>query len=333
MATTQDASIGLAVETTYGTSVTPSRFLEFTDESLTFNKNIKQGAGLRVGGRVARSARRVIPSADASGDVTLEATSKGMGMVWQACLGSGSSTLVSTGVYQQVFTLGDTPPSLTVQKGLPQAGGTVDAYTFLGAMVSQWTFNFPNADIATLQFSLDAKDVTTATAYAAPTYPTSPTLFHFAGGSISTGTLTAPTTTVLASGATPLADVRGGSVQVNNNLATDRLNFGGGGRKTKPTVGLREITGSLTVEYDTTSWRDAVLQDTPMNLVLTFTGSALTTGNETLQVVIPEIKFDSPLSQANGTDLITTDLSFVGLDNLTAAQPIWVVTRTSDAAL
>jgi hypothetical protein len=26
-------------------------------------------------------------------------------------------------------------------------------------------------------------------------------------------------------------------------------------------------------------------------------------------------------------------MSFTGLDNLTAAQPIWVVTRTADAAL
>lgn len=333
MATPQDASIGLATESTYGTGVTVTRFLEFTDESLNWNKNIKQGQGLRVGGRVARSARRVVPSADASGDVTMECISKGMGLVWNACLGSSTSTLVSGTTFQQVHTLGDTPPSLTVQKGLPQAGGTVDPYTFLGAMVSQWTLNFPNADIATLQFSLDAKDVTTATAYATPSYPATPSLFHFANGTIASGTLTSPTATALATGTTTVADVRGGSVQVNNNLATDRLNFGGAGRKSKPTVGLREITGSLTVEYDVSTWRDAVLQETPMALILTFTGAALSSGTETLQVVIPEIKFDSPLSQANGTDLITTDLSFAGLDNLTAAQPIWVVCRTSDNAL
>lgn len=333
MASPQDASIGLAVESTYKTGVTPTRFLEFTDESLNWNKNIKQGQGLRVGGRVARSARRVVPSADGSGDFTLECISKGMGLVWQACLGTGASTLVSGSTYQQVFTLGDTPSSLTVQKGLPEAGGTVDAYTFLGCMVSQWTLNFPNADIANLQVSLDAGDMTTATAYASPSYPTTPSLFHFANGTISSGTLTSPTTTALASGTTTVADVRGGSVSVNNNLAVDRLNFGGAGRKSKPTIGLREITGSLTVEYDTNTWRDAVLNETPMALILTFTGAALTTGVETLQVVIPEIKFDSPLSQANGTDLITTDLSFAGLDNLTAAQPIWVVTRTADTAL
>jgi len=307
--------------------------LEFTDESLTYNKNIKQGQGLRVGGRVARSARRVVPTTDASGEITLECVSKGMGLLWQLALGSGTSTVVSGATFQQLFTLSDTPPSATVQVGLPQAGGTVDAYTYAGAMCTGFTLNFPNADIATLQVSLDAASLSTATAYAAPSYASSPSLFHFAGGAIASGTLTSPTTTALASGTTTIADVRGGSVQVNHNLSTDRFNFGASGKKAKPTVGLREITGSLTVEYDTNTWRDAVINDTPMALILTFTGAALSTGNETLQVVIPEIKFDSPLSQANGTDLITTDLSFTGLDNLTAAQPIWVVCRTADSAL
>jgi len=313
--------------------VVVTRFCEPVDESFTFNKNIKQGQGLRVGGRVARSARRVVPTSDASGDVTFEASSKGMGLWWQLAMGTGSSTLVTTGTSQQLFTLADTPGSATVQVGLPEAGGTVDAYTYAGSMCTGFTVNFPNADIATVQFSLDHCSLATGTALATASYPSSPSLFHFAGGSISNGTLTAPTSTALASAATPVADVRAGSVQVNHNLATDRFNFGNSGKKAKPTVGLREITGSLTVEYDVTTWRDAVINDTPMCLVLTFTGAALSSGTETLQIVLPEVKFDSPLAQANGTDLITTDLSFTVLDNLTAAQPIWIVCRTADTAL
>ena len=40
-----DAQIGFGVESTYGTAVTPTRFLEFVDESLNFNKSVKQGQG------------------------------------------------------------------------------------------------------------------------------------------------------------------------------------------------------------------------------------------------------------------------------------------------
>jgi hypothetical protein len=87
------------------------------------------------------------------------------------------------------------------------------------------------------------------------------------------------------------------------------------------------------VEYTNATFRDAVLNETPMSLVLTFTGAALTTGTETLQVVLPEVKFDNQLPQTNGTDLIVQSMNFAVLDNLTAAQPIWVVTRTSDTAL
>jgi hypothetical protein len=129
-----------------------------------------------------------------------------------------------------VFTLGDTPSSLTIQKGLvkidPTTGaGTVDAYTFLGCMFDSWEFDFANDDIATCEGDVNAGDLTTATAYTAPSYATTPNLFHFANASIASGTLTAPTATALASGTTTIADIRGGSISVNNNLTT-RLNIG-----------------------------------------------------------------------------------------------------------
>lgn len=334
MAGTQDCSIGFATESTFRTAATPTRWLEFLgDESLDYKKTVKQGQGLRVGSRVARSGRRVVTSIGGGGDVTVEASSKGMGLLWQWLMGTGSSALVSGTTYQQLFTLGDTPASLTIQKGIVEAGGTVDPITFLGCMASGFELEFGNADIVTVKASVDAADVTTATAYAAPSYPTSPNLFQFSNGSISTGTLTAPTATALASAATPVGNVRGGSISVDHSLRDDRYNLGGAGKKSKQLHGLSAITGKLDVEYDSTTFRDAVLNETPMSLVLTWTAGALSTGVETLQVVVPEIKFDGELPKMNGPDLITPSMSFTGLDNLTAAQPIWVVTRTADTAL
>lgn len=334
MASTQDASVGIGLESTFKTGVAPTRWYEYVDESLDWNKNIKQGQGLRVGGRVARSARRVVPSADGGGDVTIEATSKGMGLLWQALLGTGVATLVSGTTYQHNFTIGDAPSSLTIQKGLVEAGGTVDAYSFLGCTCASWELDFPNADIVSLKSTWDAADITTAQAYTAPSYAAAPVnLFHFANGSIATGTLTAPTTTALASGSGTIADVRGGSVSFNTNLRNDRFNVGGAGRKSKQLPGLRQISGKLDVEYDNTTFRDAVINDTPMNIILNWTGGALSTGVEQLQVVLPEVKFDSEIAKTNGADLIVQSMSFQVLDNLTAAQPIWVIMRTADAAL
>ncbi|MFQ6170367.1 phage tail tube protein [Oryzobacter sp. R7] len=333
MTTFQDCSVGAAVESTYATPVTVTRWFEFLEESLDFSKNIVQGKGLRVSSRVARSARRVVTTADAGGDLSMECLSKGMGILWQACLGSGSSALVSGTTYQQLFTLGDVLPSLTVQKGLPRVDGTVDAYTLSGTTVDSWELEAGNADIAKLTMTMDAKDVTTATAYAAPSYASGANLFHFANGSLSTGAFTAPTSTALAAGGTALANIRSAAVKLTHNPDTERYNFGAGGRKAKPSTGTREITGSLEAEYDSATFRDAVLNETPMCLILNYTGGALSTGTEQLQIVLPEIKLDGKLPNANGGQLITQSLEFTALDNLTAAQPIWVVVRTADTAL
>lgn len=327
MTTPQDCSVGLGVESVYGTAVARTRWFEFLDESFNYVKSVKQGVGLRVGSRVARSGRRVVASAEGSGDLTIEAVTKGLGLLWQLGLGSGTSTLVSAGLYQQVFTLGDVMPSATIQKGIPRADGTVDAYTFTGCMVESLTIDCPNADNVKVKTSWNAKDMTTATAYTAPSYATGPSVFTFAHGAVYTGALTAPTATALGSAATPVASIRSGSITIKHNLKTDRYNCGGGGRKEKPFAGIREISGSLVAEYADTAFRDAIVNDTSMTLVKTFTAGA-----DVLQIVIPDVRFDGDIVKAS-TDLAMQDIKWTGLDGLTAAQPIWIVCRTADTAL
>ena len=327
MTTPQDCSVGLGVESVYGTAVARTRWFEFLDESFNFVKNVKQGVGLRVGSRVARSGRRVVASAEGSGDLTIEAVTKGLGLLWQLGLGSGTSTLVSAGLYQQVFTLGDAMPSATIQKGIPRADGTVDAYTFTGCMVESLTIDCPNADNVKVKTSWNAKDMTTATAYTAPSYATGPSVFTFAHGAVYSGALTAPTATALGSAATPVASIRSGSITIKHNLKTDRYNCGGGGRKEKPFAGVREISGSLVAEYADAAFRDAIVNDTSMTLVKTFTA-----GLDVLQIVIPDVRFDGDIVKAS-TDLAMQDIKWTGLDGLTAAQPIWIVCRTADTAL
>lgn len=327
MTTPQDCSVGLGVESVYGTAVARTRWFEFLDESFNFVKNVKQGVGLRVGSRVARSGRRVVASAEGSGDLTIEAVTKGLGLLWQLGLGSGTSTLVSAGLYQQVFTLGDAMPSATIQKGIPRADGTVDAYTFTGCMVESLTIDCPNADNVKVKTSWNAKDMTTGAAYTAPSYATGPSVFTFAHGAVYSGALTAPTATALGSAATPVASIRSGSITIKHNLKTDRYNCGGGGRKEKPFAGIREISGSLVAEYADAAFRDAIVNDTSMTLVKTFTA-----GLDVLQIVIPDVRFDGDIVKAS-TDLAMQDIKWTGLDGLTAAQPIWIVCRTADTAL
>mgnify|MGYP003441199056 CR=1 FL=1 len=342
MATFSDIPFGLLKETTYGTPVTVSRWFEHTGETFDYNKNIVEPKALRVGSRMGMTTRRVITTSDAGGDVTIPCLSKGMGTMWEQCMGSGTSTLVSGSTYQQLFTFADVMPSATYQIGIPRYDGTTTPFTYSGGMVDSFELEFANGEVAMLKVTVDARDVTTATALASPTMPAaSANLFHFANGSLSTGTVTAPTTwsveepvtTALASSVTPLTNVRSGNIKVSHNLNTGGYNFGASGKKRKPSTGLREVTGSLTVEFDSATFTDAVLSETPMTLVLTFTGGALSEGTETLQVVLSEIKLDGKMPTSNGGDEITVDMSFTAGENGVAAQGMWIVTRTADVAL
>lgn len=332
MGTPQDVSVGISVaESVFGTPVTTTRWYEILSETLDISKVVKQGGGLRAGGRYPRSARRYNVAQSNVGDVTMEVASKGMGLWWNMLLGANTYTLVGGTTWQGVFTDGDTPPSHTVQKGLPQAGGSVDAYTFDGMMPASWELDFPNQDLLTLKTTFLGQDLSTAIGYAAPSYASAPSLFTFAGGTVSNGALTAPTTTVLGSAASVVADIRGGSVMVDRNLS-QRFNMNGTGRISKPTVGLHAGTFKLDAEYDSTAFRDAYINETPMVLVLNWQAGSLSTGFETLQVILSECKFDGEMPKSNGTDLIVPSLSGTFLDNLTNP-PIIVVTRSSDSAL
>lgn len=335
MATFYDVSLNVATESTYGTYVAGTRAYEFVDESLDFKPNKVQGKGLRAASRVARSGRRVITTVQGDGKVTVEALTRGMGIVLAAATGGSTVTLVSGTTYQHLYTLGDTPSSLSIQKSVPDTGGTLRTHSFLGCMVNSFTFSAPNDDVAKFDFDFDVRNLDTAQSFAALTYPTTPNLFHFAQAAATySGTVTAPTTTALATGGTATTDIRDFEVTVNNNLTDDRFNYGGAGLKSKPTVGLREITGKFTAEYAANVYRDDYIADTERAIVVTLTSTeALSTGTATLQCVLPAVKLDSGIPVANNGDLITVEHSFTVLDNLTATQPIWFVLRTADTTI
>lgn len=334
MGNLQDCSINAKPETTYKTAVTPDRAYEFTDESLDWNPNIVQGEGLRAGSYMPRSPRRVTPNGQGGGGITMEVVSKGFGYWWQACMGSSVSTLVAGTTFQQNHTWAKQPSSLTVQKTSIRADGTVDPVTFKGCMVTQFVITFNNAGLVTLQVTLDVGDYDTSTGFATLNYASSPNLFHFGNWSLQTGVFTAPTTTVLASGASTLTNVRSLTITGNRNPVVDRFNAVATGRKDQPIGAQFDVTGSMDIEYASTAQRDAYLAQTAQSLVSTVTAGALSTGLETLQVSLPEIKTDGGgVPQANGTGLIVQTINFTALDNLTAAQGMWISTRTSDSTV
>lgn len=339
MSNAQDVALTIAKESAYGTAVTTSRAFEFLSEGLTFRKKVNDSPAYRYGSRVKSSAGRTVITSDAGGEVKFELGTKGFGLLWEAALGSSTSTQVgATTVYQQNHTIGDALPSLTVQKVLPavevDASFSDTAYTFDGAMVSSWTLEVPQAAAATLSLTLDCHDVDTTVAVATPDYPEDSHVLSFAGACLYTGTLTAPTASAVASAATPVANVKAITITSDNALATDATYyFCGGGKKSKPWKGSPAISGTITVEYHADGpFVTAFLADTPMALLLNL--AAVENSDEKVQVVLPELFIDGDLPKASGNPgVIELSVPFVVYQDAAGAEPITVVVRTYDTTI
>jgi hypothetical protein len=68
------ASIGVAAESTYGTYVAPTRFLEFTKEDLKKTKTTIQGGGLAAGRFAKLGSRRVLATVGGTGSIEMDVT-------------------------------------------------------------------------------------------------------------------------------------------------------------------------------------------------------------------------------------------------------------------
>jgi hypothetical protein len=167
------ASLGLAEESVYGTYTAPTRHLEFSKEDLKKIKTTVQGGGLAAGRFAQLGSRRVLTTVSGGGTVDLEVTNKGYGLIIEHLLGSSATAVqqAATTAYLQAHTIGDNIGKyLSVQKGVPDTGGTVRPYTFLGGKVTGATFQCDVLGTLMSTVEFDFKDVSEAQALAAPSY-------------------------------------------------------------------------------------------------------------------------------------------------------------------
>ena len=317
------SQLGIATESTFNTPVTVTRFYEFTSENLTYNKKVAVGMGLRAGGQLPRSQRRVVTTTDSTGDITLDLPTRGLGLLLSHAMGSTpSATTTTTGVYSYTFTLGDVyGSSFTAQVGVPQYGGTVTPKTIGGAKIQNFELGVAAGGIATGKFTVDAASLTTGVSLATASYSTISNLFHFAQGALTVN-------------GTSVANVKDFTVTVANTLKGDRYNLGSAGTKAEQVInGFRKISGKLTAEFSDTTLLNAFLADSTTALVLTFTGATIANGaKETLSITIPAAKFNADTPNVPGAGVIDLSMTFEGYDD-GSNQPLTIVYQTADSSL
>lgn len=302
------AQVGIAAEVSYGTFLAPTKFVEFTKESLALKKTTAQSAGIAAGRLLPLSSRRVVTQREGSGSLEMEVTNKAMGVLLQSLMGT-TVTPVQQGAgpaYLQTHTLADTAgKSLVIQKGVPLTSGAVIDKTFVGCKIVSAEFSCEVGGMLTASFEIDAKDVDETQTLAVATYP-SMSPFHFAQLAVKTG----------AFGTETARDgIRKVSVKLERPQAVDRFYAGQAGLKKEPITNDQvKISGSIEMDYVDTTLDDLNTSDAATSLVVEFVGPLIaSTFFETFRIKLPAIRFDDSPPTVEGFDVVKPTLQFTGL--------------------
>lgn len=336
--------VGLAVETVFGTFVTPSRFFDSAKRpSWTAKAKNIYGSGMRPGQRVASRRKRLLVGWECAGDLEVDVTSVGMGAILKAFFGAATVTMIpATVAYQQVHTLATVPLdpiSCTVQQTVERAGTTV-AQTFLGAQCTQLDITAKSGEVVSMKSAWVARELDVSKPVATASYPATEETLTFIGGSIVVGTtLTAPTTTALATiaGGAPIGSVREISLTLKKGgKQRDAVLGDMRPRQVVVTAAATDlITGSAVIDYDTDALQTAYLAQTPTAMILNFAGVVeIATGVvPVLQIALPVALPDGALPAGADGDTATIKHEFTGLTPDAGGEPIYAVYRSLDTAV
>jgi hypothetical protein len=304
--------LGFAAESTYGTFVAPTRFLELTNSSVKYERERIESNGIRAGRRILHRWAQGVQRA--AGDVEFEMAPQGFALLWSHILG-GVATAGSN-PYTHTVTPGDlSGKSLSLQIGKPDIGGVVRPFTYLGCKVTSAEVSAAVNEYAMMTVSFYGNHLDTAQTLGTATYPTGLTPFDFTKGSVS----------LAGSG----FDVKDFTLTIDNGLAVDRhfIRSTTPERSKEPLESTRrEITGSMTADFTDLTALNRFINGTEAALVLTFNAGASAQTTITMNV-----RFDGEDPDL-GPELLEQPLQFTAVSSTSDAAALTVVVINADAA-
>jgi hypothetical protein len=334
-----DAQLGFAAESTVGTAVTVTKFVEFNSEGLAWKPSFVEPAGLRVGRKFKRASRLVQSRKTVEGGVELEWPTKGAGTLVAHALGSAGVPvqIAATTAYKQIHVPGGlVGKGLTVQVGRPEPSGTVRAHTYTGCKVTSWEFKLSSDGTLVLALEFDGWDESTATALATASFPAGVEVFSFQQAVLKLGgTPSTASGEMSVSGGTAVSTiVTEISIKGDNPLAVERYGIGQTGvKKEQLENDFPTLTGSLSAEFNRTELYDLLKNNTTVAVELTLTGALIASGNNYLiSFILPACKIKEAAPSVEGPDIVQMTTSFEGYDNEVDA-PIQIKIVSTDTTL
>ena len=305
---------GIVAETSYGLPVTVSRFYPFVSESLAAERGRLDSEAIIAGARSRRSAQWAPGAINVGGDIQMELYQQHTALLFSHMLGGIAST-TSGGIATHTATLGDlSGKSLTVQVGRPTVGGTVIPYTYSGMKIAEWEMSAQVDEIVTLGLTMIGQDETTGIALASATYGTDAARpFVFTHGSVSIA-------------GSPV-DVRGITLRGGNSLADDRWRLGAGTRAEPLENELRELDGTITMEFTSTAQWDRYRLGSEFSVALTLSAAP----NASVSITA-NARYDGAVPAVDGRGLIVVESPIVLIGATSDNDAITVAVRNTQTA-
>lgn len=285
------SQIGLKAETTWGTAVTVDRFIEF-DEAETLKANVKRLDTQAFSDVFQRSGRQRVWLAGGGGTIPEPLMVKGCGLRLKHMLGAAAAPSGS-GPYTHVFTpsiAGLNALSMHVQKGVPDSGGTVRPFNFLGCVITEWNIICELDGNVRLSTTYDAKTVENSTALAVLSLPAANSPFSFIDGSLTIDTVA--------------TNIQRARVHGMNRFNVDRRSFGNAKRQQIPN-GPISYDGEIKMEFESLAEYNKFVAGTISALVLAFAY-----GTSSLTITIPAVQYTGDTPTVQNTDVVPLTLPF-----------------------
>lgn len=304
------AQVGFIVETTAGTRQTPTSFVEFNQESLQLSIERIERRGLKAGRRLRHAW--AVGTRQVGGQINFDLSAETVGTLFKAAIGSVATTASGSG-YLHTFTPGDLP-SLSVQVGKPDVGGTVRPFDYVGCRVNSFELAANPNEFATMQLDLVGEDElldgTTATA----TYSQS-TFFTFANGKLE------------IAGSEVCVD--SATVSGNNNLAVyHEICSSKAGKPTIREADYRDYGGTLAADFRDLTAYNRYVQGTEATLTLEFDA-----GTNAKLTVTGNVRFDGETPTVSGPEILKQALPFVFVSGTSDAATFTVTLDNTDSSV
>lgn len=250
---------------------------------------------------------------DVSGSGTFPLEARSIGYLLKGLFGAPTTTAVTdkTGMYQHVFKLTDSQPSMTVEKGFSDIG---KYELFTGVKISKLDFD---AEVGNNETTVKAEMAGKSGAPQSSSISATAAMLDIKRFQ-NTGA------TVKQDGAV-LATSRKMSISIDAGLDTDTFCLNGTAERTDIAEGVMSISVDLTTLFTDTDEMQKAIDGTPVSLELLYQ-----TGDFSLSILLPEVKLEQTSPEISGPKGITLDMKGQAYYGSSTQKSAAVVTLIND---